>query len=295
MSHVKRAIQFLMYIVFVVEVVCFVGIGLSLGNGPRQYCRFDLGELIELFAFLGILTIQWGMLRALNAPQKAISAKRKKSRLRLAIILGIWGFAMIVLQQTIDAARCTTCMSSSLSVLYFVFLFQTISSMIYILFFPSGGHGRERRRERFQFARTFARRFAKAALPILFVLVTLIGIDIYLSPGGIDVFVTNKSGETVDAMTIYYRRGQEQITNIKQNETRTLFLEFSSETGIGIKLWNIKKELDIYIVQQYTKKLEIVINPNRSIEWIQTDRDGIFNSKMEPHKETVEFKGEPVE
>lgn len=110
----------------------------------------------------------------------------------------------------------------------------------------------------------------------------------FFHPGGVDLYVKNSSGNSIESITIFYREGTIEISNLKVNETRKIFLKFSSETGISMEIGGKKKKFDLYIVEQFAKKLEIIINSQNAFEWIYEYR--LFLSKLETERGVVVFK-----
>ncbi len=131
--RVNNSIKFFMKIFLLIDIVFFVIIGLSLSNASKQNCHYELGELIQIFAFLGILIIQWNIFQKVNSKRESISKNQHKNNLIITIILGIGGAILIGLHQTFDTGHCSTNISASLLVLYFVFLVQTVLLAIYFL------------------------------------------------------------------------------------------------------------------------------------------------------------------
>ena len=121
-----------MRLFFLIDIVFYVIIGLSLSQARKENCEYGLGEFLQIIAFLGILLLQWRYFENVILKEGKLSRGQFKHQLGLMILIGIAGMILIGLQQMFDTGRCSVNISSSLLVLYVVFLLQSVSSIIYI-------------------------------------------------------------------------------------------------------------------------------------------------------------------
>jgi len=58
-------------------------------------------------------------------------------------------------------------------------------------------------------------KLAKVLLILGLFILVLIVMSEFFHPGGVDLYVTNKNGNSIESITIHYREGTLELSNIK--------------------------------------------------------------------------------
>lgn len=97
--------------------------------------------------------------------------------------------------------------------------------------------------------------------------------------GDLNVTITNQSDSTLKSILVFHRCDSETIDLLKPNETRIIKIKFPGEDRIKISLGSGTKVINVYIMKEYGKRLELLIKKNSEIEWRYTVRLGLFKKR----------------
>ena len=97
-------------------------------------------------------------------------------------------------------------------------------------------------------------------------------------PSGVSATVVNQKAETVEAFTFFYRGGTVELTDLEPNKPQTVMIPMPPESQLTIELAGQKKEIDIYVLKDPCKTLDMTIEEGNVVSWTYHEEEFFWGS-----------------
>ncbi len=97
-------------------------------------------------------------------------------------------------------------------------------------------------------------------------------------PSGVSATVVNKKGETVETFTFFYEGGTVELTDLEPHKPQTVMIPMPPESPLAIELAGQKKEIDIYVMKDPCKTLDLTIEEGNVVNWTYHEEEFFWGS-----------------
>ena len=90
--------------------------------------------------------------------------------------------------------------------------------------------------------------------------------------------MVNKKGETVETFTFFYEGGTVELTDLEPHKPQTVMIPMPPESPLAIELAGQKKEIDIYVMKDPCKTLDLTIEEGNVVNWTYHEEEFFWGS-----------------